>query len=80
NRVRIRDNEMEQGYRGYSVGTNVTDGSAVEKLKQLAREKKERDREYREGIERENRKRLEQERQKSNIKTVRRSRNSEMEL
>ncbi|MCU5889264.1 hypothetical protein H3U69_20260, partial [Clostridioides difficile] len=64
----------------YSVGTNVTDGSAVEKLKQLAREKKERDREYREGIERENRKRLEQERQKSNIKTVRRSRNSEMEL
>ncbi len=79
-RVRIRYNEVEQGHRGYSIGTNITDGSAVEKLKQLAREKKERDRKYQERIERENRERLEQERQKSNIKTIRRTRGDEMEL
>jgi ATP-dependent exoDNAse (exonuclease V) alpha subunit len=79
-RVRTRDDEMEQGHRRYSIGTNITDGSAVEKLKQLAREKKERDREHQERIERENRKRLEQERQKSNAKTIRRIRNCEIEL
>ena len=65
-RVRIRDNEMEQGHRGYSIGTNIADGSAVEKLKQLAKEKRDRDREYQERIDRENRERLERERQKSN--------------
>ena len=80
NRVRTRNNEMEQGHRGYSVGANITNGSAVEKLKQLARDKKERDREHQERIERENRKRLEQERQKSNTKTIRKTRNCEIEL
>lgn len=79
-RARTRDYEMEQGYRGYSIGTNITDGSSVEKLKQLAREKKDRDREYQERIERENRKRLEQERQKANIRQIRRVRGCEMEL
>ena len=78
--VRTRDDEMEQGHRGYSTGTNITDESAVERLKQLAREKKERDREYQERIERENRKRLEQERQKSNNKAIRKVRNCEIEL
>ena len=52
-RVRIRNNEVEQGYRGYSIGVNDTNESTVERLKQLAREKKERDREYQERIERE---------------------------
>ena len=65
-RVRIRDNEMEQGHRGYSIGINISDGSAVGKLKQLAKEKRERDKEHQERIDRENRERLEQERQKSN--------------
>lgn len=78
--VRTRDNEMEQGHRGYSIGTDNTDGSSVEKLKQIARDKKERDREYTERIERENRKRLEQERQKSNTKTIGKARNYDMEL
>lgn len=65
-RVRIRDNEMEQGHRGYTIGSNYTNESAVERLKQLAKEKRERDREYQERIDRENRERLERERQKSN--------------
>ena len=79
-RARTRDYEMEQGHRGYSTGIDIKDGTTVEKLKQLARDKKERDREYQERIERENRKRLEQERQKSNTKTVGRNRDNEMEL
>ena len=65
-RVRIRDNEMEQGHRGYSIGINNSDGSAIGRLKQLAKEKRERDKEHQERIDRENRERLEQERQKSN--------------
>lgn len=80
NRVRIRDNQMEQGYRRHLRRTNITDGTTVEKLKQLCRDEKDRDRECQERIERENRKRLERERQKSNSKTIGKTRNCEMEL
>lgn len=76
-RVRIPNNEVEQRYRGYTTGTNITDGSAVEKLKQLAREKRDRDRE---NIERENRIRFESERQKSNISKVRKHVGRDIEL
>ena len=76
-RARVGNDEMEQGYRGYSNGTNITNRSTVEKLKKIARDKRERDREYKERIERENRKRLEQERQNSNTKAIRRTRDNE---
>lgn len=79
-RVRVGNDEMEQGYRGYSIGTNITNRSAVEKLKKVARDKRERDREYKERIDIENRRRLEQERQNSNPKTIRRTRDNGMEL
>ena len=65
-RVRTRDDEMEQGRRRYTLRSNNTSKSTVELLKQIAREKRERDREYQERIDRENRERLERERQKSN--------------
>ena len=79
-RVRTRDDEMEQGYRRYTLRSNNTSKSTVELLKQTAREKRERDREYQERIERENRKRFEQERQKSNIRTYGRTIEGGMEL
>lgn len=62
-RARTRDDEVEQGHRGYTIGSNNTNGSSVERLKQLAREKRERDRIHQERIDRENRERLERERQ-----------------
>ena len=79
-RVRTRDDEMEQGYRRYTLRSNNTSKSTVELLKQTAREKRERDKEYQERIERENRKRFEQERQKSNIRTYGRTIEGGMEL
>ena len=78
--VRTRDDEVEQGHRRYTLRSNDTSKATVESLKQIAREKRERDREYQERIERENRKRLEQERQKSNIRTYGRSIEGGMEL
>lgn len=69
-RDRVRNYEMEQGHIGHINGTDDTARERVELLKNIAREKRERDRKEQERIERENRKRLEQERQKSNTQSI----------